>query len=201
MLYITQPDCPIWSNCGSEDGEDDDEGGWGWKDVLGTIVDFTPIIGDAKGIWEAIKDPTPVNIIAAGVGLAGPWGDAAAKGLKAAAKAKRALGADVASGADDLVDLTSAARRRHILDGDETGGGHRAGTGIPGKTEFPGSWSDDEIIHEISDIATDPSAVRTPLPRGGTLVDGTRNGVDIRVVLDSHGNIVTGYPTNMPKNP
>jgi len=28
-------------------------------------------------------------------------------------------------------------RRTHILDGDETGGGHRHGTGKPGKTEFP----------------------------------------------------------------
>jgi len=106
-----------------------------------------------------------------------------------------------ARGADELVDLTTAARRRHILDGDVTGGGHRAGTGIPGKSEFPASWSDDAIIHEISDIATDPAAIRTGLPGGRTLVDGTRNGVDIRVVLGPDGSIVTGFPTNVPRNP
>lgn len=37
---------------------------------------------------------------------------------------------------DDLVDLASPQRRRHILDGDSTGGGHRPDTGIPGKSEF-----------------------------------------------------------------
>ena len=41
-----------------------------------------PIVGDAKGIYEAYQDPTAINIIAAGVGLVAGWGDAAAKGLK-----------------------------------------------------------------------------------------------------------------------
>jgi hypothetical protein len=34
----------------------------------------------------------------------------------------------------------------HILDGDRQGGGHRHGTGQPGKSEFPPDWSDDKII-------------------------------------------------------
>jgi hypothetical protein len=34
-------------------------------------------------------------------------------------------------------------RTTHILDGEPGGGGgHRHGTGIPGKTEFPASWDD-----------------------------------------------------------
>ena len=50
--------------------------------------------------------------------------------------------------ADDLVDLVSPSRRHHILDGEVRpngtyGGGHRAGTGYPGKSEFPARWSDD----------------------------------------------------------
>jgi len=65
-------------------------------------------------------------------------------------------------GGSDFVDLVSPQKRTHILDGDATGGGHRAGTGNPGKSEFPAGWSDDKIIHEISDVATDPSAVRHP---------------------------------------
>jgi len=103
--------------------------------------------------------------------------------------------------ADDFVDLTTAARRKHILDGDATGGGHRPGTGKPGKSEFPSNRSDDSIIHDISDIATDPS-LKSRSGRGGrTITDGTRNGVDIRVVQERNGDIVTGFPTNTPRNP
>jgi RHS repeat-associated protein len=106
-----------------------------------------------------------------------------------------------AAAADDLVDLTTPARRQHILEGDVTGGGHRPGTGIPGKSEFPAGWSDDRIIHSISDIATDPAAVRTAGRGGRTIVTGTRDGVEIRVVLEADGTVVTGYPTNVPRNP
>jgi hypothetical protein len=86
-----QPDCGYFSNC-----DDGDEGSsWSWGSVFETVVDFTPIIGDLKGIYEAVKDPTAVNIVSAGVGLAGPWGDAFAKSIKAAAKARKALKVDV----------------------------------------------------------------------------------------------------------
>lgn len=58
-------------------------------------------------------------------------------------------------------------------------------------------------MHEISDIATDPAAWRTAITQGSrTVLTGTRGGVDIRVVVDSRtGDIITGYPTNIPKNP
>jgi hypothetical protein len=105
--------------------------------------------------------------------------------------------------ADDLVDLTDAKARRHILDGDETGGGHRAGTGKPGKSEFPANWSDEQILHHISDIATDPAAPRVPQGNNGNIkVTGTRDGIDITVILDPTGSrIITGFPTNVPRNP
>jgi hypothetical protein len=32
----------------------------------------------------------------------------------------------------------------HVLEGDSTGGGHRHGTGKPGKTEFPAGWNDEK---------------------------------------------------------
>ena len=102
---------------------------------------------------------------------------------------------------DDFVDLASSSRRRHILDGNATGGGHRPGTGIPGKSEFPAGWSDDRIMHNISDIATDPT-LRSKLGRGGrTITEGTRDGIDIRVIQERNGDIVTGFPTNVPRNP
>ena len=90
---------------------------------------------------------------------------------------------------------------KHILDGDATGGGHRAGTGKPGKSEFPAGRSDDSIIHDISDIATDPTLKSRPGRGGRTITDGTRNGVDIRVIQEKNGDIVTGFPTNTPRNP
>ncbi len=116
-------------------------------------------------------------------------------------QASRAGSNAVTNRGGDFVDLTTSARRRHILDGDRTGGGHRPGTGQPGKSEFPAGRSDDSIMHDISDIATDPT-LRSRAGRGGrTITDGTRNGVDIRVIQERNGDIVTGFPTNTPRNP
>lgn len=90
---------------------------------------------------------------------------------------------------------------QHVLDGDKTGGGHRSGTGRPGKSEFPSGWSDERIKGEISDIATDPASSRSPGRGGREVVRGTRGGVDIEVIIEPNGRIVTGYPTNVPRNP
>ena len=67
------------------------------------------------------------------------------------------------------------------------------------RPEFPASWSDDEIIHHISDVATDPAAA-THTQGGATFANGTRHGVDIEVVI-RNDEIRTGYPTNTPRNP
>ena len=98
--------------------------------------------------------------------------------------------------------MTDAGSRKHILDGDgpTKGGGHRAGTGKPGKSEFPKEWSDDKIIHEVSDVATDPASVRVPGRWGSTKATGVRDGVEIET-LDNGSRINSGYPTNLPKNP
>ena len=110
-----------------------------------------------------------------------------------------------AKGADDLVDLASPARRTHILDGEVTpngsfGGGHRPGTGFPGKSEFPAGWSDDQIMHHISDVATDPLSTVRPGRGGDIFMQGTRDSVDIEVLI-RNGEIWTGYPTSVPRNP
>jgi RHS repeat-associated protein len=104
------------------------------------------------------------------------------------------------------VDLASPQRRTHILDGDATGGGHRW-PGLPGKTPFPQSWSDDQIMHNVSDIATDPSltpnytkgAPGSHYTRAGDPsrynVVGQRDGVDIKVVVEPAGEgIITAHP-------
>jgi Bacterial EndoU nuclease len=126
-------------------------------------------------------------------------------GYKGAAKAVGAV-TDVSKPASAFVDLATPQRRKHILDGDELGGGHRHGTGKPNKTEFPQDWSDDKIMHEISDVATDPNASRTPGEHNRTVVEGSRDGVDIRVIIGAPsekeaGQIISGFPTNLPKNP
>lgn len=106
----------------------------------------------------------------------------------------------------DYVDLASPQRRTHILDGDATGGGHRW-PGLPGKTPFPQSWSDDQIMHNVSDIVTDPSldwkwtkgAQGSDFTNAGdpsrAVVTGNRDGIDIKVVVEPAGEgIVTAHP-------
>jgi hypothetical protein len=108
------------------------------------------------------------------------------------------------SGCDDWVrELYDEKAIRHILDGDATGGGHRFGTGKPGKSEFPSSWNDNKILREGADVLTDPKSVwSTPDGRGYITTTGTRDGIDIKVVFDTkHNRIVSVFPTNVPRNP
>ncbi len=108
-----------------------------------------------------------------------------------------------ASQSNTFVDLTDAKARKHILEGDATGGGHRPGLGKPGKSEFPKGWRDEKILHEISDVATDPASKVTPGRSGRLVIEGMRDGVDIRVIVEppsKGGRIVTGFPTNAPRN-
>ena len=100
-----------------------------------------------------------------------------------------------------LSDLTGF-RRQHILDR------HRAGAGISGKSEFPKNWSDDEIIHYVSDVATDPKAIRgiDAAAWNTPYAIGVRDGVVIRVDFyppnSIHsGKISTAYPIVSPLNP
>jgi hypothetical protein len=85
-------------------------------------------------------------------------------------------------------------RARHILDGEGRSGGHRYGTGIPGKTEFPSSWSDADILEAIRQVAGNGTVDR-PAHRGGDLVIvGAVNGVTIEVVVQPNGEVRTAYP-------
>ena len=88
--------------------------------------------------------------------------------------------------------------KEHILNGNETGGGHRAGTGTKGKSEFSSNWFDEKILGEISDVATDPPSKQRPSGTR-TISIGTRDGVKIKTVSELGCN-VTGYPTDTPKN-
>jgi hypothetical protein len=78
---------------------------------------------------------------------------------------------------------------------------------MKGKSEFPAHWSDDEIMHHISDVATDPASVTGIGPHNSPYAIGTRDGVDIRVDFYPKGHpkydgkVSTAYATNRPKNP
>ena len=101
---------------------------------------------------------------------------------------------------NNLVDLTEH-RAAHILNR------HRSGAGISGKTEFPAGWSDREILHHVSDVATDPRSVMGVGKWNSPYAIGTRGGVEVRVDFypPNHpaygGKISTAYPINVPPNP
>lgn len=105
----------------------------------------------------------------------------------------------------------SPARRTHILDGDATGGGHGPGRNVSGKSEFPSTLSDDEIIAGIEAIANDPAsypglpASRSPNAAGRqrTILRGVIKGVDVTVVVvpPPGGEIITAWPIGVPRNP
>jgi hypothetical protein len=106
------------------------------------------------------------------------------------------------SSIDDL-SLLDDKSKKHILDGDNTkSGGHRYGTGNPGKTEFPESWSDQKIKNIISDIATDPNVKWKLESNGYKVTTKSVEGIDVKVIFDpKKDRIVSSYPTNTPRNP
>jgi RHS repeat-associated protein len=102
--------------------------------------------------------------------------------------------------AEDGVNLASASRTSHILDG-------HMYPGEAGNSLFPRSWSGGQIMHNVSDIATDPSLTwvqqtgkaGAAFTRNGApvrfYVDGVRDGVNIRVILEPGGEgIITAFP-------
>jgi hypothetical protein len=86
-------------------------------------------------------------------------------------------------------------RATHILDGDATGGGHRHGTGKPGKTEFPASWDDRKIIDTVLDVARRPDS--TPGHQEWNdrwVARGTRDDVGIVAVIERDGRVWSAWP-------
>lgn len=101
--------------------------------------------------------------------------------------------------------IVSPSRRIHILDGDERGGGHGAGRGISGKSEFPAYISDDEVIRGIEAIANNRTYYpRRRIPAHGryTLFGGRIKGVEVIVIVDLDGEgILTAWPEGVARNP
>jgi RHS repeat-associated protein len=55
--------------------------------AVSTFADFTPVVGDIKGVVEAVQNPSAIKVSAAVIGLAPGVGDIVAKGLKTLDKA------------------------------------------------------------------------------------------------------------------
>lgn len=93
---------------------------------------------------------------------------------------------------------TPPERAIHILDGDATGGGHRYGTGKPGKTEFPANWDDDKIIDSIMSVARSPDSASLQ-QNGRWLAVGVRDEVKLAVIIMADGRVWSAYP--LPGSP
>ena len=99
----------------------------------------------------------------------------------------------------------SPARRAHILEGDATGGGHGPGRKISGKSEFPATLTDDEIIDGIEVIANDPTSYPgsvIPTNPGRYKISGSIKGVRTTVIAEpAAGEVITAWPEGVPRNP
>jgi Bacterial EndoU nuclease len=89
----------------------------------------------------------------------------------------------------------SPDRSAHILDGDAYGGGHRHGTGKPGKTEFPASWDDQKVIDTALDVARKPDQPPVCQDRNNRWICiGTRDRVEVSVIVLPAGDVWTAWP-------
>jgi Bacterial EndoU nuclease len=85
-------------------------------------------------------------------------------------------------------------RARHILDGDRWGGGHRHGTGRPGKTEFPSGWDDEKIIGHVLDVARAPDDPPVFQANRRWRMHGQGEDVGINVIVQPDGRIWSAWP-------
>lgn len=92
----------------------------------------------------------------------------------------------------------------HILDGEEArsgklAGGHKSGVGNYGKSEFPASWSERDIIEHVMDVARNPKPGQCELQGNGRYRSwDLRDGVHIEVIVQSDGSVITAYPKSGP---
>jgi hypothetical protein len=91
----------------------------------------------------------------------------------------------------------TADRARHVLAGDgpgTPGGGHRNGTGRPGKTEFPAHWPDDKIVSTVEDVARNPDKAHWQAFNGRWRVAGERDHVVVSAVVRPDGRVWAAWP-------
>jgi len=98
--------------------------------------------------------------------------------------------------------VLSDQRAKHILYGDNNGGGHKHGVGTPCKSEFPAYWDDEMILSTTKKIAANDNLRWRQEDNGYHVTEAKEDGVNVRVVLGpQRTRVITSYPTNMPLNP
>lgn len=159
-------------------------------DVLGMLPGIGAAFDVANGVLYLVEGnygEAALSFVSAipGYGDAIGGANAARKGLSFANTALAS--ARKGSSASEYVNIASASRTNHILKN------HRFG-GKDGKSWFPQDWSDERIMHEVSDIITDPAIPWYPNKNEGRLeAFAERDGVTIKIVTDG-SDIITAYP-------
>ena len=69
---------------------------------------------------------------------------------------------------------------------------------MPGATTFPEDWEAPRILDRTLDVARNPDHIPTINDRGNWEVSGTRDGIEIKVVLRPDGRIATAHPIRGP---
>lgn len=91
---------------------------------------------------------------------------------------------------------------RHMLYGDQSGGGHLHGIGKPCKSEFPAGWDASEIVAYVEGIAANGNLDWKRQDNGYFVAEHSVNGTRVRVVLNhDRAGIVTAYPVGVKRNP
>ncbi|MEM7765840.1 MAG: RHS repeat-associated core domain-containing protein, partial [Pseudomonadota bacterium] len=138
------------------------------------IADFIPVLGDIKGIVEAIQDPTLVNVTAAIIGIAGPLGDAAGKGLKRVPNGGASEGTKVYRVWGDQ----SGPNGRSWTTADpKTVDNYRDASGLPNQNSG-------RFVSEGTLRNTDGVTRREALP-----LDGNRGGLDEVIIPDPQNQV------------
>jgi hypothetical protein len=100
----------------------------------------------------------------------------------------------------NLAHPTSWSDLFHICHGDENNmqkGGHLAGTGRPGKTEFPPDWDVDDVLEALVAVATHPEKADRH-NSGNWAAKGVHRGVRLCVMVRPDGSIEAGWPESGP---
>ena len=98
--------------------------------------------------------------------------------------------------------VLSARTEKHILHGDQKGGGHLHGTGKACKSEFPEDWDAQEVIAHIKEVAANDNLSWKEQGNGYHIAESMVENVRVRVVLNQDlTKIITAYPTNVARNP
>lgn len=98
--------------------------------------------------------------------------------------------------------ILSEQRVQHILYGDDTGGGHMYGAGVPCKSEFPADWDEKRILGTVKRIAANDNLDWRQEDNGYFVTENMEDGVSVRVVLGPQKQrVITSYPTNVSRNP